>query len=330
MVAITEMTNWAVDLIDVRKTYGKTIHALRGVNIQVGRGEIFGLLGPNGAGKSTLVKIMMTVVRPTNAVGTILGRPIGHRGKLAVTGYLPEDHRFPGYLTGAKLLDYYAALAKVPTDLRRRRLGELLECVGMSKWADTRIDKYSKGMLQRLGIAQALMNDPELVVLDEPTDGLDPVGRRDVRNLLIELRQKGTTIFLNSHLLSELEMVCDRVAILVEGLVARQGTLSELTEHTIEYKITCATDAAPVAAKLATLGAKTDGRFVTLAGHDVETVNRAVDCLRGAGVAIEAIVPQRFSLEDILVEVMGNTNPSSPTSPPTAPPTARPAKPAGG
>ena len=319
------MTNWAVDLIDVRKTYGKTIHALRGVNIQVGRGEIFGLLGPNGAGKSTLVKIMMTVVRPTHGRGTILGRPIGHRGKLAVTGYLPEDHRFPGYLTGAKLLDYYAALAKVPTDQRRRRSGELLECVGMSDWADTRIDKYSKGMLQRLGIAQALMNDPELVVLDEPTDGLDPVGRRDVRNLLIELRKKGTTIFLNSHLLSELEMVCDRVAILVEGLVARQGTLTELTEHTVEYKITCATAPAPVAAKLATLGAKTDGRFVTLAGHDVEKVNRALDCLRGAGVAIEAIVPQRFGLEDILVEVMGDTNPT----PPTAPPTARPAKPAG-
>jgi len=321
MVAITEMTNWAVDLIDVRKTYGRTIHALRGVNIQVGRGEIFGLLGPNGAGKSTLVKIMMTVVRPTHAIGTILGRPLGHRGKLAVTGYLPEDHRFPGYLTGAKLLDYYSALAKVPTDQRRRRLGELLERVGMSSWADTRIDKYSKGMLQRLGVAQALMNDPELVVLDEPTDGLDPVGRRDVRNLLIELRKKGTTIFLNSHLLSELEMVCDRVAILVEGLVARQGTLSELTEHTVEYKITCATDATAVAGKLATLGARTDGLFVTLAGHDVAKVNQAVDCLREAGVAIEAIVPQRFGLEDILVEVMGHTKQS---------PTARPAKPAGG
>jgi len=325
MVAITEMTNWAVDLIDVRKTYGRTIHALRGVNIQVGRGEIFGLLGPNGAGKSTLVKIMMTVVRPTHAIGTILGRPLGHRGKLAVTGYLPEDHRFPGYLTGTTLLDYYAALARVPRDVRRRRAGALLERVGMSKWADTRIDKYSKGMLQRLGIAQALMNDPELVVLDEPTDGLDPVGRRDVRNLLIELREKGTTVFLNSHLLSELEMVCDRVAILVEGLVARQGTLSELTEHTIEYKITCATDAGPAAAKLATVGARTDGRLVTLPGHDIDKVNQVVDCLREAGVAIEAIVPQRFSLEDILVEVMGGADQASAA----APPTARPVKPTG-
>lgn len=317
MVAITEMTNWAVDLIDVRKTYGRSIHALRGVNIQVGRGEIFGLLGPNGAGKSTLVKIMMTVVRPTHAIGTILGRPIGHRGKLAVTGYLPEDHRFPGYLTGLKLLHYYAAIAKVPRDQRTKRASELLEYVSMSRWADMRIDQYSKGMLQRLGIAQALMNEPELVVLDEPTDGLDPVGRRDVRNLLVELKNKGTTVFLNSHLLSELEMVCDRVAILVDGLVARQGTLSELTEHTVEYLITCAVEAGGAMPKLEALGARVKDRTVTLPGHDIAKVNEAVDCLRAAGVAIESIVPHRFGLEDILVEVMGTSAEPPPTTPPT-------------
>jgi len=325
MVAITEMTNWAVDLIDVHKTYGRHIEALRGVNIQVGRGEIFGLLGPNGAGKSTLVKIMMAVVRPTHAVGTMLGRPIGHRGKLAVTGYLPEDHRFPGYLTGAKLLDYYAAMSKIPRDRRRTRAAELLERVSMAKWADTRIDKYSKGMLQRLGIAQALMNDPELVVLDEPTDGLDPVGRRDVRNLLAELRNKGTTVFLNSHLLSELEMVCDRVAVLVDGLVARQGTLSELTEHTIEYQINCVGDASAAAGKLQAMGARLSDRTVTLPGHDIKRLNDAVDALRAAGVSIGSIVPHRFGLEDILVEVMGKDA----QAPPTAPPTARAAPPGG-
>jgi len=324
MVAITEMTNWAVDLIDVRKTYGHTIHALRGVNIQVGRGEIFGLLGPNGAGKSTLVKIMMCVVRPTHAVGTILGRPIGHRGKLAVTGYLPEDHRFPGYLTGARLLDYYAALAKVSRDLRAKRAKELLQRVGMTHWADTRIDKYSKGMLQRLGIAQALMNEPDLVVLDEPTDGLDPVGRRDVRNLLVELKKKGTTVFLNSHLLSELEMVCDRVAILVNGLVARQGTLTELTEHTVEYRIDCVTDVAAVAAKLEASGARLSGRSVTLPGHDAAKLNEVIDLLRTSGIAIESVVPHRFSLEDILVEVMGS---SAEATPPTARPARQPGSP---
>ncbi|RME36817.1 MAG: ABC transporter ATP-binding protein, partial [Planctomycetota bacterium] len=170
MVAVTEMTNWAVDLIDVCKTYGRTVFALRGVNIQVGRGEIFGLLGPNGAGKSTLVKIMMTVVRADRALGTILGRPLGHRGKLARIGYLPESHRFPGYLKGREVLTLYAALALVPRERRRRNAERLLERVGLQEWANTRVDQYSKGMLQRLGIAQALMNDPELLVLDEPTD----------------------------------------------------------------------------------------------------------------------------------------------------------------
>ena len=307
MVGITEMTNWAVDLIDVRKTYSRNIQALRGVNIQVGRGEIFGLLGPNGAGKTTLVKIMMTVVRPNQALGTILGRPIGHRGKLAVTGYLPENHRFPGYLTGWQLLDYYAALAKVPRSIRRERAPKLLARVAMSQWADTRIDKYSKGMLQRLGIAQALMNDPELLVLDEPTDGLDPVGRRDVRNLLIELRNQGKTVFLNSHLLSELEMVCDRVAILVDGMVARQGTLKDLTERTVEYRIGFSGNVAPLSEKLRALGVAIDATTIVVSGHDNGKINAVIDILRSGGVSIESVVPHRFSLEDILVEAIGSS-----------------------
>ncbi len=313
MVGITEMTNWAIDLIDVHKTYAKTIHALRGVNLQVGRGEVFGLLGPNGAGKSTLVKIMMTVVRPTHLLGTILGRPVGHRAKLARIGYLPENHRFPGYLTGAKLLDFFAALSKVPRAQRRRRAARLLEQVGMSQWADTRIDQYSKGMMQRLGIAQALMNDPELVVLDEPTDGLDPVGRREVRNLLLDLKRQGKTVFLNSHLLSELELVCDRVAILVEGLIARQGTLRELTEHTIDYRIIFSGDAIPLRSKLDAQGASLDGQVITLAGYHLDKVNAAIDLLRANGLVIESVRQNRFSLEDVLVEAMGDS--TSPTSP---------------
>lgn len=305
MVAITEMTNWAVDLIDVRKTYARKIHALRGVNIQVGRGEIFGLLGPNGAGKTTLVKIMTTVVRPTKALGTILGRPIGHRGKLARVGYLPENHRYPGYLTGAKLLDYYAALAKVPKATRLANAARLLDRVGMTSWANTRIDKYSKGMMQRLGIAQALMNDPELVVLDEPTDGLDPVGRRDVRQLLVELKSKGTTVFLNSHLLSELEMVCDRVSILVDGLVARQGTLSDLTDRTLEYRVIFKGDGGAARERMQSLGAKIEGQTAVFAGQDINKVNAAIDALRAAGVLIESVQPRRLSLEEIFVEAMG-------------------------
>ncbi|MBI3833937.1 MAG: ABC transporter ATP-binding protein [Planctomycetes bacterium] len=303
-LAITEMTNWAVDLIDVRKTYRGRVQALKGVNIQVGRGEIFGLLGPNGAGKTTLVKIMMTVVKPTRAFGTILGRPLGHRGKLARVGYLPESHRFPGYLTGAQLLDYYAALAKVPLAKRKANAPRLLDRVSMTAWANTRIDRYSKGMIQRLGIAQALMNDPELVVLDEPTDGLDPVGRRDVRQLLLELKSKGTTVLLNSHLLSELEMVCDRVSILVDGLVARQGTLSELTERTLEYRVHFKGQVGAEGEKLRALGGHLDGDVVTFPGRDVGKVNAAIDVLRGAGVLIESVQPRKLSLEEIFVEAM--------------------------
>lgn len=319
MVEVTEMTNWGVDLIDVHKTYGKNIYALRGVNVQVGRGEIFGLLGPNGAGKSTLVKIMMTVVRPDRALGTVLGRPLGHRKKLAVIGYLPEAHRFPTYLTGRQLLTHYAALGKVPHSVRQQRAGELLERVGMAAWADTRVGKYSKGMLQRLGIAQALMNDPELVVLDEPTDGLDPMGRRDVRRLLLELKEQGKTVFLNSHLLSELEMVCDRVAILVEGLVARQGRLDELTEHTNEYHITASGDPSELRAQVEKCGGRLDGDTITVAGHDALKVNEVIDLLRSNGYPIESVVPRRFSLEDIFVETLGDNAMAG-----KAPPVARP------
>src|SRR5688572_3396400 len=227
----------AIDLAHVEKVYKGKVYALRGVNIQVHRGEVFGLLGPNGAGKSTLVKIMMTVVRPTRCDGLLLGRAVGHKSTLARVGYLPENHRFPRYLTGRETLDFFGALAKVPRAARRKRTDALLETVGMRDWADRRVSTYSKGMMQRVGLAQALASDPDLVVLDEPTDGVDPVGRRDIRDVLARLREQGKTVFVNSHLLSELEVICDRVAILVKGLVAKQGTLDELTVAKQRYEV---------------------------------------------------------------------------------------------
>jgi ABC-2 type transport system ATP-binding protein len=305
MTDVTEITNWAIDLIGVKKTYRGGIEALRGVNIQVGRGEIFGLLGPNGAGKTTLVKTMMTVIHPDRALGTILGRPLGNRGKLARIGYLPENHHFPPYLSGRQLLESYAALARVPGAVRRARATELLERVGMDAWASTRIEKYSKGMMQRLGLAQALMNDPELIVLDEPTDGVDPMGRRDIRELLLELKRAGKTIFINSHLLSELEMVCDRVSILVGGLVARQGSLHELTEHSLEYRITVAGGLDKVAEQVKSSGGKIVEGAIVVSGHDAVEVNRFIDFLRSQGMLIESVQRHRFSLEEVFVEVLG-------------------------
>jgi len=238
----TPSSDAAIDLRDVVKIYGKDIHALGGVNLRVNRGEVFGLLGPNGAGKSTLVKIMMTVVRPTRAQGSILGHPVGHKPTLAKVGYLPENHRFPAYLTGRQVLEFFAALARVDRPTRRRRAAELLETVGMTQWGDTRISTYSKGMLQRVGLAQALVHEPELVVLDEPTDGVDPVGRRDILDVLARIRGQGRTVFVNSHALSELEAICDRVAILVKGQVARQGTIDELTIAKQRYEIEVASE----------------------------------------------------------------------------------------
>ena len=236
---------FAIDLRDVMKVYRKNVHALQGVSMQVHRGEVFGLLGPNGAGKSTLVKIMMTVVRPTRADGSLLGNPIGHKATLARVGYLPENHRFPKYLTGRQVLEFFAALAKVNRPARRRRATELLETVGMSQWGNTKIGTYSKGMLQRVGLAQALVNDPDLIVLDEPTDGVDPVGRREILEVLGRLRGQGKTVFVNSHALSELESICDRVAILVHGQVARQGTIDQLTIAQQRYEIEVAADSSP-------------------------------------------------------------------------------------
>lgn len=232
----------AIDLRNVVKIYKRRVHALQGVTFRVRRGEVFGLLGPNGAGKSTLVKIMMTVIRATRAEGQILGQPVGNKPTLARVGYLPENHRFPKYLTGRQVLEFFASLAKVDRATRRRRTDELLETVGMREWANTKIATYSKGMLQRVGLAQALVHEPDLVVLDEPTDGVDPVGRRDILDVLGRLRGQGKTVFINSHALSELEVICDRVAILVKGHVAREGSINELTIAKQRYEIEIAAD----------------------------------------------------------------------------------------
>ncbi|HVT82956.1 MAG TPA: ATP-binding cassette domain-containing protein [Phycisphaerae bacterium] len=203
----------------------------------VRRGEVFGLLGPNGAGKSTLVKIIMSVTRPTQANGLVLDHPVGSKASLAKVGYLPEHHRFPRYLTGRQTLEFFAALSNIDKPTRQKRTAELLETVGMTAWADAKVSTYSKGMMQRVGVAQALVNDPDLVILDEPTDGVDPVGRREIRDVLLALKARGKTVFVNSHLLSELEMMADRVAILVAGRVVQQGTIDDLTRDSQCFSI---------------------------------------------------------------------------------------------
>jgi ABC-2 type transport system ATP-binding protein len=298
---------YAIDLHDVEKVYRGKVHALRGVEMQVDPGEIFGLLGPNGAGKSTLVKIMMTVVRASRAHGTMLGEPVGHKPTLARVGYLPEHHRLPSYLTGRQVLEHYAALAKVDRPARRKRATELLEMVGMSEWARKRVKSYSKGMQQRVGLGQALMNDPKLVVLDEPTDGVDPVGRREIRDVLVRLREEGRTIFLNSHLLSELEMVCDRVAILVQGRVVSQGTIDDLTRDSQRYEIEidgAAPDWVETDDGVKVRGDANGRTTLAVTGTDAAAVQPVIDRLRGDGRVIVAVRPKRETLEDLFMRAV--------------------------
>jgi ABC-2 type transport system ATP-binding protein len=325
----TTSGDFVIDLRHVAKVYRGKVHALRGIAMQVHAGEIFGLLGPNGAGKSTLVKIMMTVVRPTKCEGTMLGHAVGHKPTLARVGYLPEHHRFPRYLTGRQVLDFYGALAKVGRAERRKRAEELLETVGMREWQHKKIGSYSKGMMQRVGLAQSLMNDPDLVVLDEPTDGVDPVGRREIRDLLVRLRnERRKTIFLNSHLLSELEMVCDRVAILVQGQVAQQGTIDALTKHSQRYEVVIQGEA-PVRVRDnrgLSISATADGRTtLSIEGPDPARVQPIIDQLRIDEVTIVSVKPVRESLEDLFMRAVvdpatGRAHKPGAAAPPTRAP----------
>jgi ABC-2 type transport system ATP-binding protein len=311
----------SIDLHDVRKTYRGKVTALRGINMQVGRGEVFGLLGPNGAGKSTLVKIIMTVIRPSHAVGTVLGNAVGHKPTLARVGYLPEHHRFPRYLSGRQSLDFFGALSKVPRAARRRRADMLIETVGMKDAADRKVGTYSKGMMQRIGLAASMINDPDLILLDEPTDGVDPVGRRDIRDVLLQLKSQGKTVFINSHLLSELEMVCDRVAILVGGAVAKQGTINDLALGRGFYELQVVAippPGTPGGGQGEGIGANhfesrlkqmfpqatVGGDIIRVGTTDPLAVQPIVDQLRAANIAVRRMQLIKPTLEELFMEAV--------------------------
>ena len=273
--------------------------------MQVRRGEIFGLLGPNGAGKSTLVKIMATIVRPTTASGTILGAPIGHHPTLARVGYLPEHHRFPQYLTGRQCVEFFGAMCLMRRHARRARAAEMLDVVGMGAWGDRRVSTYSKGMQQRTGLAAALVNDPELVILDEPTDGVDPVGRHEIRDVLLAMRDQGRTVFLNSHLLGEVELVCDRVAIMLKGKVERQGSLAELTHESRRWKIVFDGVAPTWISEFGEPSRTTaDRSCVEFKSDDIARVQSLIDRLRAEHHAIVGVTETRESLEDLFMRLV--------------------------
>lgn len=295
--------------MEVRKRYRGKVDALKGLSLSVPQGEIFGLLGPNGAGKSTLLKILLTIIRPNHCRGVMLGHPIGHRASLAKVGYLPEHARFPDYLSGRQVIRYSAGLSGICPKFCKKREDELLDFVGMTTWAEKKMRTYSKGMKQRIGLAQALVNDPELIFLDEPTDGVDPQGRKEMRGVLMALREQGRTVFINSHLLGELELVCDSVAILNQGELVKQGDIRTLTESTAHYRMDYR---GHIGVKLTKQLAEEsqvqiESGHLKVATDDAEKIQSIIDLLRSHQVVIEGLNKSKQSLEDLFIDTVEGT-----------------------
>ena len=271
---------------------------------------MFGFLGPNGAGKTTTVKILLGLVEATSGEARIAGKPAGDAEARRRVGYLPENFRFHDWLTGSALLDFHARLAGLGARERRERIPKVLDLVGLSGRGDDRIRSYSKGMTQRIGLAQAIIHDPDLILLDEPTSALDPVGRREVRDLIRSLRERGMTIFLNSHLLSEIELVCDRVAIVDRGRVVRSGRLSDLIGGVAELAVRVDRIDPRLLELLAGCGEVTRvvDCTVTLGVADLEIAPVVADAVVRGGYRVYGLVPSRQSLEDVFVSLVEPTS----------------------
>lgn len=298
---------------DLRKRYGKNLFgrgghlALDGISLEVGRGQVFGLLGPNGAGKTTMVKILLGLVKHYEGEAEIFGLAPGEPSSRRKVGFLPEAHRLPGYLTGRQMLRLFALMSGTAASEIDDRLQALLLRVGMQDAADRKISQYSKGMQQRIGLAQALIHNPELVFLDEPTDGVDPVGRAAIRELVLELRHQGVTLFLNSHLLMEVEMMCDRAVIMSHGKILRQGSMAELTPRTGTVRFGLGRMPSGLEQLVHGIGhgLRVEADSFELALND-EEIDLVIDRLRQAGVSLRSIAPHKLSLEEAFIGLVHN------------------------
>ena len=300
----------AIDAQGLRKVFGRKT-AVSDFTLQVKRGEIFGFLGPNGAGKTTSVKMLLGLTAPTAGAATLLGRPLGDRGTRAKIGFLPEHFRFHEWLTAAEFLDLHGRLFGMDARARTAVIPDLLELVGLADRANTRLKAFSKGMLQRIGLAQALLNDPQLVFLDEPTSGLDPLGRRLVRNIINSLRAEGTAVFLNSHLLSEVEQTCDRVAFIRDGVILQTAALSEFDQAHVEVTLRVGQPTPQLLLDLARFGDdarlnEEDGRIHLTLSHESQLPELA-QWLIDAGHALYELSPQQLSLEERFLQIVGST-----------------------
>ncbi len=293
----------AIELRGVVKTFGRTT-ALDGLDLVVGRGELVGLLGPNGAGKTTAIKLLLGLARPTAGSGSVLGAPLGDRATRARIGYLPELFRYQPWLHAREVLALHAELAGIAPPDRRRAVTEALDHVGLSDRADDAVSGFSKGMQQRLGLGVALLGDPELILLDEPTSALDPVGRMDVRAIVRAARDRGATVILNSHLLTEVERVCDRVVILHHGRAIASGTLDEVVAADgVRLRVTGLEEGGLAA--LATFGPiAVDGEWLTVRPLAADRIPDLVAAVVAAGGRVHAVDPGRGSLEARFLELL--------------------------
>jgi ABC-2 type transport system ATP-binding protein len=295
------------------KVYGGRIRALDGLDLSVQPGELVGFLGPNGAGKTTAMHLLIGTVWPTAGSATVLGRPAGDRPSRRWLGYLPEQFQFQGFLTPRTLLDFHGQLLGLSAGERRARADELIRIVGLEEDSRRQLKTFSKGMLQRVGLAQALIGRPALLLLDEPTSGLDPIGTRNVRNLLLWLKEQGVAVFLNSHLLSEVELICDRVAILNRGRIVAEGTIGEILRPVSAVRFRASGLAESGLARVRGIAREVmpsdDGwwRADVRTPDDVPLLARA---LVESGARLEALVPEHETLEQAFLRLVGVAQPA--------------------
>lgn len=280
---------------------------MRDLSLEVRRGEIFGFLGPNGAGKSTSIKMLLGLARPTNGEAFVLGVPAGDVEVRRKIGFLPEDFRFYDWLTPVELLHLHGRLCGVPTGTLDERVPALIDLVGLTAHRDKRLENFSKGMLQRIGLAQALIHEPDLIFLDEPTSGLDPMGRRTVRDIIRAQRDRGVTVFLNSHLLSEIETTCDQVVFIREGEVVTSRDLRVQHEGEVHVDVRARNLNPECLARLATWGTATvlDAERLTIVAESRDVLPDVLRHLVAAGADVYQFTPHRISLEELFLSVMG-------------------------
>jgi ABC-2 type transport system ATP-binding protein len=291
----------------LRKVFGGKV-AVRRLTLEVARGEVFGFLGANGAGKSTSVKMLLGLVSPTSGEAEILGQPVGDVKTRSRVGFLPEHFRFYDWLTGEELLKLHGRLYGMSHAALRERVPVLLDLVGLTPHRNKRLRDFSKGMLQRIGLAQALINDPDLIFLDEPTSGLDPIGRRLVRDIIKAQRDRGATVLLNSHLLGEVEITCDRVAFIKDGEVVESRELHGESEEQTTVSIRAVKVTVEVLNGLSqwTSSARTEGDRLTLTLSSNTLLPEIVRYLVAKGVDVYEVAPQRLSLEERFLEIVGS------------------------